>query len=267
MNRAFARRATVATVAAVLSFAAARAVAQPAATSRDTSACRSDSMAVTGSRADAEELRGIAQRLLDAIAADDTATWSRYLADDGVFTDEEANVRGRRALLGELRPLPPGFGGFICIAGLRGTIRRDLAVLSYDALETETVYGQVLHTRFHNSDTWVRQNGGWKLLAQHTAVLPGEHTAVVADPSKYADYVGRYELAPGVALTVTREGDRLFAQRGDRPREELLPLGPDRFFRRGATRGERIFRRDSAGRVDALLDRRDNNDLVWRRVR
>lgn len=30
---------------------------------------------------------------------------------------------------------------------------------------------------------------------------------------------------------------------------------------------QRLFPRDASGRVDAMLDRRDNNDLGWRRVR
>jgi hypothetical protein len=37
------------------------------------------------------------------------------------------------------------------------------------------------------------------------------------------------------------------------------------FFPKGTVRGEKIFVRDASGRVTSMLDRRENNDLVWKR--
>ena len=227
--------------------------------------CPAVSVTTTGDGRVGAELARVAQRLLDAVATGDTATWAAYLDGDGMFTDEDGNVRDRRRVLAELRPLPPTMTGQICVTDPRASVRGDVAVLSYDALETASLYGQVLHTRYHTSDTYVRRSGRWYLLASETAVLPSEHTAVAVSPGALDDFVGKYVLSPGVEYLVERDGDHLYGRRGAGQREELLPLGPDRFFRRGAPRGERVFRRDSAGRVDAMLDRRDNNDLVWRR--
>jgi hypothetical protein len=56
-------------------------------------------------------------------------------------------------------------------------------------------------------------------------------------------------------------------QRQGRPAQELIPTGADRFAEAGRPRVERLFRRDAAGRIDAFVDRRDNNDLVWVRLR
>jgi len=230
------------------------------------SPCPAVSVRTTGDGPVAAELARVAQRLLDAVATGDTVTWAAYLDGDGIFTDEDGNVRDRHRVLAELRPLPPTMTGQICVTDPRASVRGDVAVLSYDALETASLYGQVLHTRYHTSDTYVRRGGRWYLLASETAVLPSEHTAVAVSPATLDDFVGTYLLSPGVEYVVERDGDHLYGRRGAGQREELLPLGPDRFFRRGAPRGDRIFRRDSAGRVDALLDRRDNNDLVWRRA-
>ena len=215
----------------------------------------------------ATQLTAISQALLDAVSRGDTLTWSRHLDPDGVFTDEEGNVRDKRTVIGELHPLPAGISGQICIASPRSTVKGDVAVLTYDALETATIYGQQVRTRYHTTDTYVHREGAWRLLASHTAVLPSEHAAVAIEPAVLTDYVGRYVLAPGVVYVVERDGGRLFGMRPGGVREELLPLGADRFFRNGATRGERIFRRNAGGKVDAMLDRRDNNDVVWRRDR
>jgi hypothetical protein len=215
----------------------------------------------------ASRLRVLSQQLLDAVGAGDTAVWSRILADEGVFVDEEGNVRDKRAILSELRPLPPGISGHICVTAPRAIILGDVAVLTYDAMEAAVIYGQEHHTHYHTTDTYVRRGDRWRLLGSHVAVLPAEHTTVAVRPETLDDFVGEYALTEGIEYRVTREGSRLYGERTGGLREELLPLGVDRFFRIGARRGERIFRRDASGRVDAMLDRRDNVDIVWRRAR
>ncbi len=64
-----------------------------------------------------------------------------------------------------------------------------------------------------------------------------------------------------------REGDPLFGQRTGRAGEELLPLCGDIFFKKGVWRGEKVFERDAAGKIINLLDRRENNDLVWKKIK
>ncbi len=74
-------------------------------------------------------------------------------------------------------------------------------------------------------------------------------------------------MTPGVTYTITIENDKLMGQRAGRSREELLQADTHTFFVRGAIRGEKVFVRDASGRVTQMLDRRENNDLVWKRVR
>jgi len=56
-------------------------------------------------------------------------------------------------------------------------------------------------------------------------------------------------------------------RRTARAKEELLPLCADTFYRKGAWRGEKVFERDAGGKVIRMLDRRENNYLVWRKVK
>ena len=69
-----------------------------------------------------------------------------------------------------------------------------------------------------------------------------------------------------MTYTITREGDKLFGQRTGRAKDELLPLCVDIFYRKGVWRGEKVFERDAQGNVVKMLDRRENNDLVWKKV-
>lgn len=62
----------------------------------------------------------------------------------------------------------------------------------------------------------------------------------------------------------TAEG--LLAERADRPPATYLPEVRDVFFVAGRPRSRRIFLRDAAGRVVALADRREGEDVRWERV-
>ena len=87
------------------------------------------------------------------------------------------------------------------------------------------------------------------------------------NPRLYQALVGEYELAPGVAYTITIEDGKLTGQRTGREKEELLPADENTFFPKGTVRGEKVFGRDATDRVTHLLDRRENNDLVWKKVK
>ena len=86
-----------------------------------------------------------------------------------------------------------------------------------------------------------------------------------ADPKKFADYIGTYELAPGQTRSVTAEGDRLFVERNGK-KEQLFPERSEIFFRKGVE-GRILFRYADTSKVDALIDRRNNEDVTWRKAK
>src|SRR6185503_15330380 len=61
---------------------------------------------------------------------------------------------------------------------------------------------------------------------------PADQQAITVDPKIFDSYVGKYEVAPGVILIVTREGDRLMAQATGQSKGELLPSSETEYFSR-----------------------------------
>jgi serine-type D-Ala-D-Ala carboxypeptidase/endopeptidase len=59
---------------------------------------------------------------------------------------------------------------------------------------------------------------------------PKQRVAVAINPDLYDRYVGRYQLAPNFILTVTRDGNRLFAQATGQGKLEVFPEGDSDFF-------------------------------------
>jgi Domain of unknown function (DUF3471) len=55
------------------------------------------------------------------------------------------------------------------------------------------------------------------------AYRPKERVITKIDPSIYDAYVGDYEVAPGLVLSVTKENDKLFSQSPGQARSEMLP--------------------------------------------
>ena len=245
---------------ACLSLAAALLIASSPASTAETQA------AATAELATQRQIEGLAQELLDAITYGRPEVWRRILHPRALVADEDGKVYTKDEMVSEIRPLPAGYEGELRIANPKFSLDGDMAVLSYDTPESLKLYGQTLHTLFRATDVYRRVDGQWLLFAKQIQVIPAELAAIRVDAASYDDYLGRYELGADAALVVTREGDRLYSQRDTRPKDELLPIGADRFVRKGHPRGERFCRRDASGKVDALVDRRDNADLIWRRM-
>ncbi|HEV2115922.1 MAG TPA: DUF4440 domain-containing protein [Terriglobales bacterium] len=206
------------------------------------------------------------QEIMDAVTAGDRRPFEKYFAADSMIFDEKGRSMDKKALVADQSPLPPGYSGTIKLVNPQSRILGDTAILSYDLNETETIFGQSMWARYHATDTWVRRNGQWQIVAEQVLRYYEDPAPGKPDVKKYPEYVGAYELAPGITLAVSVENKELFSQRAARAKEQLIPEAPDIFFRKGVE-GRRLFRRDDRGKVDALIDRRNNEDVVWRKIK
>lgn len=212
-----------------------------------------------------EELVRRTQEIMDSVAPGNPEPWKKYFAEDGMYFDEKGRFMDKAALLKDVSPLPNGYSGIIKVVNAKSNILRDTAVLTYDLDETEVVFGQVLKARYHGTDTWVRRNGQWQIFAGQMLRYYEDPAAGKANVAAYKDYTGTYELASGITRVVSVNQQALTVQRSGRAAETLIPEAADIFFRKGVE-GRILFRRDAAGRVNALVDRRNNEDILWKRI-
>jgi hypothetical protein len=212
-----------------------------------------------------DELVRRTQELYDAIVPGNQAPWKKYFADDCIFSDEKGRTLDKARLIADITPLPAGYSGAIKIGNVQSRIIGDTAILSYDANETETIFGQNLTARYHITDTWLRRTGEWKIVASQAHRYYEDPAIGKIDPKKFAAFTGTYELAPGQTRLVTAEGENLFVERNGK-KEQLFPETSDLFFRKGVE-GRILFRYDAQGKVDTLIDRRNNEDVVWRKTK
>lgn len=211
-----------------------------------------------------DELVRRSQELYDAVAVGNQEPWKRYFADDCIFADEKGRQMNKEKLVADITPLPKGYSGVIKLINPVSRIFADVAVLSYDLDEKETIFGQQLTARYHVTDTWLRRGDNWQIVSSQAMRYYEDPAVGRSDPAKLAAVIGTYELGEGQTRTVFVERDNLFVERNGK-REQLYPESCDIFFRKGVE-GRILFRTGTDGKTEALIDRRNNEDVVWRKL-
>jgi hypothetical protein len=213
-----------------------------------------------------KELARRTQELLDGIVAGDRRPFERYFAQDSFIHDEKGRSMDKRALVADITPLPPDISAGIKLGRAESIIVGDTAIFSYDMDETETIAGQTMYAQYHTTDTWLRRDGEWRIEAEQALRYYADPAAGQPDATKYADYVGSYQLGLDKTLNVTVDGAALYSEKSGKTKVPLISETGDMYFRKDVE-GRVLFRRDGQGKVDAFIERRNNEDIVWRKVR
>jgi hypothetical protein len=206
------------------------------------------------------------QEMFDSVAVGDPTPWKKYFAPDSMYFDEKGRGMDKTALVNDITPLPKGYSGGIKLVKAKSHIQGDTAILTYDLDEAETIFGQNLTARYHGTDTWMYRDGTWQIVAGQMFRYYQDPAPGKVDKKTYAASVGTYELALGVTQTVSLDGDDLYVQRTGGDKFLLVPESTDIFFRKGIE-DRRLFRRVDSGQVDAMIERRNNEDVVWKKIK
>src|SRR5438105_3095408 len=137
-----------------------------------------------------DELVRRTQELYDAVVPGNQEPWEKYYADDCIFADEKGRQLDKAKLVADITPLPKGYSGTIKVVNPVSRIIGDTAILSYDADETETIFGQHLTARYHTVDTWLRRTGVWQIIASQTMRYYEDPAIGRTDKSKFSQCTG-----------------------------------------------------------------------------
>jgi hypothetical protein len=213
-----------------------------------------------------DELVRLTQARMNAVDAGDSKPFAQQFADDALIFDERGRSMDKAKLVKEITPLPKGDIGTLEVVHPNSRTVGGTIVLGYDLDETETIFGQVNKARYHETDTWVKRNGSWQIIAEQVLRYYEDPAPGQADFSKYPLYLGAYELGRGVTLSISREGSSLYAQEIGKEKRLLIPEAAGIFFSKGVE-GRELFKFDDQGEVVAYIQRRNNEDLVWQRLK
>jgi hypothetical protein len=183
-----------------------------------------------------------------------------------MYLDENGKLIDKESLLEELTPLPAGLVGRIEVDRFEMKRYGDTAVAAGEIQEYLDYHGQPLRTRFRFLDTWRRTPEGWRLAARHTSAVLKDPPAIALAAAELCAYAGEYRLTPQIVTTIRCTEKGLTSERSGRPAVTYLPEVRDVFFVPGQPRTRRIFLRDPAGKIAGFGDRREGEDVRWRKV-
>ena len=217
---------------------------------------------------DEQELKRLEDQWLNSYVNGDKATFDRIVAADFTGTDESAVLRDR-AQERELVQAPPASPMKVSLTNedVRVRIYGDTAIVIGRIVQKAERAGQEsfgFESRF--TDTFLKRQGRWQVVARHYSRFPPQRTAIALDPQIYDVYVGEYEIAPNIIFHVTKEGDKLMSQVTGQPKGEMLPESESGFFIKGIP-AQFIFIRDEKGQVARLIVLQDGRTISMRRIK
>jgi CubicO group peptidase (beta-lactamase class C family) len=108
---------------------------------------------------------------------------------------------------------------------------------------------------------------GLHLLDPAFPLLPAakQRQEMKVDAAVLEKYTGRYQLAPSFIVTITRNGDQLYAQATDQPRFEIFAESPREFFLK-AVDAQLTFVVDDTGRATSIVLHQNGNNTPGNRI-
>lgn len=106
----------------------------------------------------------------------------------------------------------------------------------------------------------LHQNGDHTATKLSASEAPQELKTVQLEPATLADYIGRYQFAPGAVLDVTLMSNQLHAQLTGQGAYPIYASAKDKFFYR-IVDAQLDFERDSNGKVSAVVLHQEGHDL------
>src|SRR2546425_6683991 len=206
-----------------------------------------------------QQIINLERERIKAFAQADRAAFERLVTDDLTITHGYGEVLTKAQEMAVMRPSTPERPlPALSIEDSKVRVYGDAAGMTGSLVETTRDGRRELVLRFTN--TYVKQQGQWRMVAGQLTTLSRERAIAKVDPKIYDAYVGQYRNPRGRILAVMREGDKLMIEVGGQ-RVEIFPESETQFFFKEDD-VLLVFVTDEQGRVVRLVNRRPNGDVI-----
>jgi hypothetical protein len=196
-----------------------------------------------------QEVLSVRYALRETALRRDMAAWSRYVADDCIFSDDDGGLKTKAQFIEHVGKLPPEYDRSVNPRDYVVHLYGNTAVINFRLTGHEQFTDADIISEERQTETYVKQNGSWLLVARQWGNLPVNFRKPVAvDTSVYKDYVGHYEWRPGDPLEVVSVKYGKLLSKLNEDEDEALPLGSEMFFFKDDL-GSVRFVRDAQGHV------------------
>jgi len=227
-----------------------------------------DARATSGNTKVEQEIRRLEREWFESYVRGDRAAFDRIVADDAVMTYGNGKVGNKSEAIAEIKA-PADASYSLTGDDVQVRVYGDTAIVTGRVTEKGIFNGHSINSQSRYTDVWIRRNARWQVVAAQNTRLPQERPAATAatntNPNAYDAYVGQYELAPNLVITITRDGNRLMSELGGR-KSELAPQSETQFSIPAANI-KVTFVRDANGEVTHLIVNDNGREGQARKVR
>jgi hypothetical protein len=210
-----------------------------------------------------QEVFNVSQARRDANNRRDMKAAASFIADECIFSSDDGALITKTQYL-KIGDLPLAYDHSTDAREFVVRVYGNTAVINLRITGHEQFGDTDIISEQRRTETWLKQNGAWFLIAMQWGNLPVNfHKPVAVDANTYKDYVGQFELRPGTVDTVVVKDGKLWSKLDD-DEGEYLPLGSDTFFIKDDL-GNIQFNRDAQGHVTSYTYHRDDGQEIHAR--
>src|SRR6266513_2088537 len=185
---------------------------------------QTDARAASGNAKVEQEIRRLEREWFESYVRGDRAAFDRIVADDAVITYGNGKVGNKSEAIAEIKA-PADASYSLTSDDVQVRVYGETAIVTGRVTEKGTFNERSLNSQSRYTDIWVRRDGRWQVVGAQSTRLPQERPPAAAtntNPNAYDVYVGQYEIAPNLVITISRDGNRLMSEVGGR-KSELVP--------------------------------------------
>jgi len=210
------------------------------------------------------EILALHQSMAAALQNRDLTEWAKFVADNCIFSSDDGELTTKAQIVENMKTLAPAYDRSENHRDFLVRIYGDTAVLNFRLTAHEQFTDTDIVTEMRHTQTFAKQNGQWRLVAEQWGALPiNFRKPVAADRSAFQEYVGRYEWRPGgpVDNVAFKNGKLLARLTKEAEDHEYQPLGSETFFLADDL-GTVKFVRDAQGHVSGYTYRRADGQEI-----
>jgi hypothetical protein len=215
-----------------------------------------------------QEVLKVRDALRETALRRDMSAWSRYVSEDCIFSTDDGTLHTKAQFIEHMGKLPPEYDRSVNPRDYVIHVYGDAAVINFRLTGHEQFTDADIISEERHTETYVKQNGSWLLVARHWGLLPVNfRKPVVVDTSAYKDYVGQYLWRPlDEVETISLKDGKLWSKLGG-DEDQALPLSSETFFFKDDL-GSITFVRGDLGHVTGYTyHRNDGQEIHVKKVK
>jgi ketosteroid isomerase-like protein len=215
-----------------------------------------------------QEVVNVSKARIDAASRRDIAALARYFAEDCILSTDDGTVITKAELMEHYKKPTAAYDRLVDPRDHIAHVYGNTAVVNYRVSGHEQFGDTDLISEQRRTETWLKRNGSWLLIAMQWDNMPVNlHTPVPVDTSVYKGYVGQYQWRPLDDVETISVTDGKLWSRFPKDEDEYLPLSSDTFFVKDDL-GSVTFVRDAQGHVTGYTYHRfDGQEIHVKKIK